>query len=274
MISINRAYAQFRWNSPSLQLVIVNVAVFVVLRLIAIVLRFSGVASGVDSVVDLLLLPHTFGEWILAPWTALTYMFVQYEPLHLIMNMLWLYMFGNILETVVSRSRFFATYICGGMLGALCYLLAGLAGNSFSAGLTGASASILAVMASAMVMMPNLRLRLILFGEMSLKVIGAIVVVLVVLANGLGNYSVHAAHLGGFLAGVAMGYAANGKLGTWNSLFQKSAMTKVKPESDVTLDQLLDKIRRSGFNSLTPAERVRLIKISSELQKNRNGEKG
>ena len=103
MIFIDKIAALLGRFSPSVILVMVNVAVFIVLRLIAIVLRFADVAGGIDSVVDSLLLPHTFGQWIYAPWTALTYMFVQYAPMHLIMNMLWLYMFGGIFDEGMGR---------------------------------------------------------------------------------------------------------------------------------------------------------------------------
>lgn len=272
MIFIDKIAALLRRFSPSVILVMVNVAVFIVLRLIAIVLRFADVAGGIDSVVDSLLLPHTFDQWIYAPWTALTYMFVQYDPMHLIMNMLWLYMFGGILDKMVSHRQFYATYIFGGIIGAFFYLILGSWFIPFSAGLTGASASILAVMASAVVMMPNLRLRLFLLGEVTLKVVAIIAILLVLIATGMGNFCVHAAHAGGFVAGIAMVYAwRKWPLETFR--FARKSISKSVDkceQSDATLDQLLDKIRRSGFNSLTRAERMRLIKISSELQKQSN----
>lgn len=272
MTFIDKIYNRLWRLSPSVILVIVNVAVFVVLRLIAIIIRFAGEQAGVDSVVNSLLLPHSFGAWVSAPWTALTYMFVQYEPMHLLMNMLWLYMFGHILDKVVSRRQLFATYIFGGIIGALFYLVIGTVGSQ-SAGLTGASASILAVMASAVVMMPDLKLKLLFFGEATLKVVCLIAILLVFIATGIGNYSVHAAHAGGLFAGVVIAFAARHKAFRMPSRVSVVSEKKITAECDASLDQLLDKIRRSGFNSLTPAERVRLIKISSELQKHHNESK-
>lgn len=268
MTSIDKIYGLFRRLSPLVILVVANVAVFVVLRIIAIIVRFVDMPNGVDAMVNSLLLPHTFSEWIYVPWTALTYMFVQYEPLHLLMNMLWLYMFGNILDKVVSRRQFFSIYLAGGIVGALSYLAVGSMIGATSAGLTGASASILAVMASAVVLMPALQLRLFLIGEASLKVVVLIAVVLVVLATGVGNYSVHAAHIGGFLAGVVAVCVIRHKLFFVGKSMRKPQSSKA--ESEAALDELLDKIRRSGFNSLTSSERVRLIKISSNLQKHSN----
>ena len=269
MTSINRIYSRLSWLSPSVLLVIANVAIFIMLRIIAIVIRFAGMSQEVDSIVDWLLLPSSFVDWVHAPWTALTYMLVQYEPMHLLMNMLWLYMFGNILDKFVSRSRFFAVYFIGGIAGAIAYLAVGAVLGSSSAGLTGASASILAIVAAAIVTVPNLKLRLFFFGEATMKVVGMIAVALFIITSGVANYTTQAAHIGGLISGAVMAYAMREN---WFALNRKNTSRTILNDSqcDASLNQLLDKIRRSGFSSLTQAERVRLIKISSELQKRSN----
>lgn len=268
MTIIDKFIGMMRRMSPAAILVTINVAVFVALRLAAVIIRFSHSAVSADSLVSALVLPRTAEAWLHAPWTAITYMFVQYDPLHLLMNILWLYMFGSILDRFVSGRRIFALYVGGGLCGAAGYLIANSVPSVFSEsiGLTGASASILAIMSAAMVLRPGMRLRLVLFGEASLKVVGLIAILLVILATGAGNYVTHAAHAGGFLAGIAFALLRLGKKRIPVRIISADGQQSAEPCQD-TLDELLDKIRRSGFSSLTPGERSRLFSLSANLQK-------
>lgn len=268
MTIIDKGIERMRRMSPAAVLVAINVAVFLVLRLIAIVVRFGFPDFSIDSLVGLLVMPRTLDAWLQAPWTAVTYMFVQYEPLHLLMNMLWLYMFGSILCGFIPRLRLYALYFAGGIFGAAGYLIANAmpSVSSGAVGLAGASASILAVMAAAMVMRPGMRLRLVLFGEASLKVVGLIAVLLVIIATGSESYGTHAAHAGGFFAGIMFALLRLGEKKRPVHMVVGDSFVDSEACTD-SLDELLDKIRRSGFSSLTSSERSRLISLSSNLQK-------
>lgn len=266
-----------RWCSlpVALKLVAVNAAVFVVLRLVATVIRFSVDAdvadTAVDSVVGSLLLPRTFPNWLHAPWTAVTYMFVQYDPMHLMMNMIWLYLFGAIAVRILPDRNIYGLYFLGGIAGAFCYIVVNAVdGGAGTLGLTGASASILAIMGASMMLAPGMKLHLVFFGEATLRIVGMIAILLVVIATGEGNYGTHAAHAGGLLAGVGYAYVLRGKTERKRGAEAVATHREMDPEAATpctdSLDQLLDKIRRSGFNSLTAVERARLIKISSNLQ--------
>lgn len=262
--------------TPAMTLIAINAAVFVALRLCATVMRFSGGVTDIDRVIDMLMLPSSW--WLVAarPWTVLTYMFVQYDAVHLIVNLIWLYMFVSLIErskTVAVRGkRIYALYLLGGIGGAAVYLLSGAA----TVGLVGCSACILALMGASIVLIPNNKLLLPLIGEVSLKVVCLIAILLVVIASGPENYGAHAAHCGGFFAGLAVAWR-------WRRLKVVSDVSVIASEpsgksrvniepklpdvDDEALDSLLDKIRKSGYGSLTPAERDRLFKISSNLQK-------
>lgn len=84
----------------------------------------------------------------------------------------------------------------------------------------------------------------------------------------------HAAHAGGLLAGMGYAYVLRGKTerkrGAQAAPAHREMDTETATPCTDSLDQLLDKIRRSGFNSLTAVERARLIKISSNLQNRRH----
>lgn len=278
MTNINRFGSLIRHLSVPLWIVIVNVAVFVGLRLTAIVLRFSASDLSVDSIIksiiDELMFSSSAGEIIQRPWTVLTYMFVQYDVVHLLINMLWLYAFAAVVAKAVGGRRLLALYIIGGIGGAMGYLAATyLYPSGVGSGLVGASASALAVMGAAMVRCPRQKFNLFFFGEVSLKVLGLIFLVLVVAATGSNKYGVHLAHGGGFAVGLALAFAwkrldANRrKLRPFIVVQPDGAyqQEKTAAESDASLDQLLDKIRTSGYASLSEAERRQLFKISSNL---------
>lgn len=249
-------------------MVAVNVAVFVVLRLIAIVMRFGYDGNSIDPVLDILMLSPQPAQLAVRPWTLLTYMFVQYDPLHLLLNMLWLWMFASVIRREAGGRRLWLLYLAGGIAGGSGYLLS--AGGN---GLVGSSAAVLAIMGAAMVMRPNVKFNLFLFGEASLKIVGLIAILLVIIATDFGDYGTHMAHGCGLAAGLILGVVYKRKSArTIPVIIQKVSPAPgrpitVKEESKPDLDGLLDKIRRSGYASLTPSEREQLFKISSDLQK-------
>lgn len=248
-------------------IIAVNAAVWVALRLVAAVINVGGIESvTIDTVIDRLVLPHSFSAAVLHPWTALTYMFVQYDVMHLMMNMLWLLLFARIAESVSGRAGLWALYVAGGLAGAVAYLLVPAGG----AVLIGASASVMAVMAYTVVRRPQARVKLVFFGDTSLRVVALIAVLLVALGSGVDNIGAHAAHAGGFAGGVLVALYAQHRAKA-KRVVKPSAPAAVNnniiEESTLSLDELLDKIRRSGFESLTPSERVRLFKISANLNR-------
>lgn len=285
-MAIDRISHFFARLSPALWLVTLNVVIFVGLRVAAIVLRFASPGSSIDSVLDLLMISPDIRLLIYRPWTLLTYMFVQYDVMHLVINMLWLYMFASVLQRVISPLRLRLAYIAGGVVGAAGYLMsAWLYPAAVGSGLVGASAAVLSIMAAAMILRPNLKFNLFLFGEASLKIVGLIALLLVVIATDMGDYGTHLAHAGGFIAGLALAlmWRSNSRRkptvilhsSTHRNLVVDTPKTKLSQpidladDSELTLDTLLDKIRRSGYGSLTEAERTKLFKISSDLQNRR-----
>lgn len=276
MTVIDRINGIVRRLPVALWIVAVNVAVFVGLRLTAIVLRFSGADMSIDTIIDELMLSSSGDDILHRPWTLLTYMFVQYDVVHLLINMLWLYAFAAVVAKAVGGRRLWAIYIIGGLGGATGYLAATyLYPSGVGSGLVGASASALAVMGAAMVRCPRQKFNLFFFGEVTLKVLGLIFILLVVAATGSDEYGCHLAHAGGLAVGIVMALrwkrsTAHARSRQFRPFIVSKPMpgtdkTKATPVSDATLDQLLDKIRTSGYGSLSEAERQRLFKISSNL---------
>lgn len=276
MTVIDRINGIVRRLPVALWIVAVNVAVFVGLRLTAIVLRFSGADLSINTIIDELMLSSSGDEILHRPWTLLTYMFVQYDVVHLLINMLWLYAFAAVVAKAVGGRRLWAIYIIGGLGGATGYLAATyLYPSGVGSGLVGASASALAVMGAAMVRCPRQKFNLFFFGEVTLKVLGLIFILLVVASTDSDEYGCHLAHAGGFIVGIVMALrwkrsSAHARSRQFRPFIVSNQMpgtdkTKATSVSDATLDQLLDKIRTSGYGSLSEAERQRLFKISSNL---------
>lgn len=245
-----------------------------------------------QSLISWLVLPAEWSRFILRPWTVLTYMFTQVSFLHLLFNMLWLLWFGRFFIYCTSEKRLLLTYICGGLTGVICFLaVCGTFNPVPGSYLTGASAAVLAVMTAASVMAPNIELNLLLLGPVRLKYVALLCIVLTFIGIGGGNAGGFSAHIGGVSFGLFAPSIFSRRLSRVtdimspiNNLIHKMRARKRKvpyifrePAShsspvlhsstndEERLDQLLDKVRISGYDSLSSAEKRELNSISSRL---------
>lgn len=226
-------------------------------------------------------LPLSFAGVATRPWTSVTYMFTQYAPFHLLANMLLLYFYASPSMRragQLSSMRLWGVYLLGGVAGALVALLACRIAAFQSPGLVGASAAVLAVMAYTTVRLPRIKAPLIFFGMVELRVLTLILILLVIIASGPSAVDVQAAHAGGFLAGAAFALwrrkaPANPSHGVPAQQPQPKPKASGAPSEPADaavpdnemLDILLDKIRRSGYNSLTEEERRKLQQLSQRI---------
>lgn len=262
-------------------LIAINVAVSLLIWAVGIagwIFRFD---SGFT--VSLLSLPADLSLLLSRPWTLLSYMVTHYSPLHLLFNMLWLYWFAILIDSLTPR-RFLLLYIGGGLFGAAAFILGcRLTGIPYGVTLCGASASVMALMTAAAVATPNRRISLLLFGSVRLKWIAVAAILLSFLGMGGGNAGGQYAHIGGVLFGLcAAPFILRKRSGNPKpaSATPRRPRTQPTPEGIASvarasegrlsdperLDQLLDKIRLSGFDSLSPSEKGELMAISSRLK--------
>lgn len=210
------------------------------------------------------------------PWTLLTYMLVHYSPLHLIFNLLWLYWFGQMLTDVRGDRALLVLFVGAGIAGGLLYVIVSvLSHNSAGAFLTGDSAAVLGVMTAVGILIPDRRVRLMFIGELRIKWLTLACILLTLLGGGNGGAATQAAHLGGVLWGllVALAYRNGWSIpkqtrlkashSTRNMRQTRQAMQQIDPHQ--RLDELLDKIRISGYHSLSEREKAELNHISSRL---------
>ncbi|WP_288308121.1 rhomboid family intramembrane serine protease [uncultured Muribaculum sp.] len=277
-----------KWKYGSLlyRIIFINIAVFILLHAFSLV---SGLINSTlaQAMLSKIGLPSSLWQLLMQPWSIITYMFTQYDLFHILFNMVWLYWFGEIFLITDTPKRLTALYFYGGISGGVLFMLAYAVLPVFehqTGFLIGASASVIAIVAASAILHPDYKVPLFFIGEVPVKWIAIITIAIDFISIGGNNGGGHISHIGGALAGVA--YAIAQRRGTDITKPFNRAMDKIcnifgttdpgnskkhyqKPAMSVnnTLDSLLDKIRRSGYNSLTIDEKKRLMELSNELHR-------
>lgn len=297
--TIETALKRFASATMLMKIVVINIAVFLVLNIISIVMIFAGEESGRFIVEQWVAIPGNFGRLARHAWTPLSYMFSQIEPLHLIFNMLWLYWFGIVFQLLSTPKRMIGLYLLGGLGGAALYLLA-VNTIPYFAGhgglLIGSSASVIAIVTATAIMAPDYRMNLLFLGAVSLKWIAIVTIGIDLLSVTGSNAGGHIAHLGGaavgaiFALGLKRGHditaPLNSLIDAIVNLFRRrpkvrparfrasGAPSAPRPKApsaasaadQAELDKILDKIKKSGYSSLTADERARLFDVSRRIK--------
>jgi membrane associated rhomboid family serine protease len=189
-------------------LVLVNVFVFVFLQLPlfhddpdSIVLDYGIIPAASSLGAD----PGAVA--IPIPVTYVTYMFLHGGWLHLIGNMLFLWVFGDNVEHATGRARFLVFYLCCGVAGGVAHSLA-MADST--APLIGASAAVAGIVAAYLMLFPNVKVWILLFMRIPVRlsakwVLGAwIVFQFVNLIFASDEQTAWWAHIGGLAAGAIL----------------------------------------------------------------------
>lgn len=273
---INKGY--FGGSRALAVLLAVNTAASILLWTSALVLKICGLDTSILYTISVL--PSDALSFALHPWTIITYSLAHFDPLHLLFNMLWLYWFGRMLADAERDAVIIWLYAGGAILGGIFYIaVSNISGASPGGYLAGASAAVLSVMTACALRMPERRINLFIFGEVRLKWFALVCIILTFIGLGRSELPVLSAHLGGILFGVSWFFirrriprrpatsktqAKAMKQRRINTQATVKAMNRNIPD-DVRLDQLLDKIRMSGYDSLTSKEKTELNYISSRL---------
>ncbi|SFC80581.1 rhomboid family intramembrane serine protease [Algibacter pectinivorans] len=265
------------------------IAINVVVFLLALILR-----------TDLIWfeLPSSFSSFIMKPWSIISYAFLHYDVWHILFNMLWLYflgrMFLNLFSAKMAINIYFLGAISGGLLFMFCYsLFPGVFGGSSR--LLGASAAVRALLIFLCAYMPNQEMRFFTF-SLKLWYVGAAIVALDVIGvfSGIkdpvyGNAGGNLAHLGGAILGYfyAKQLLSGNDIGKGFERMADSVVSMFKPSkkgplktvhknkgkvggytkadfnafnNQKKIDVILDKISKSGYDSLTSEEKEFLFR--------------
>ncbi|MGZ3931272.1 MAG: rhomboid family intramembrane serine protease [Bacteroidia bacterium] len=215
-------------------------------------------------------------------WTIFTYMFTHESTGHVLFNLLLLFFSGQMFYTLFGEKKLVYVYVMSGLCGGALLLLLGLVfpGTFFGSYLLGASAAIMGIIMVMAIYTPNLPVNVFLLFEMPYKYFAMMVFVLSTVVDFASNTGGKISHVGGAAFGLIYGYALkNGRDFSDFSFLprrkkqplkvvHKSAYTSSggRPKSDDEhyLDALLDKISKSGYDSLTKKEKEDLFKLSQK----------
>lgn len=299
---------EFEYGNTLTRVIIVNVVVFLLVNAIMISLYLFNRGIVPVFFYDLL---HSFSlgkSWehnLFHPWVIVTHMFLHQGFFHLLWNMLYLYWFGHIVGDLLGNHRVFPIYILGGLAGALVFFLTANYFPNIGDYALGASAAVMAVAVTAGVMAPDYIIRLVIFGEIRLKYIVAVLLLLDLIGVATTtNSGGHFAHLGGALMGFAyakmlrsgtdmatpvlrvlesfsnlghffrtgkrkqkrpgprLAYRNKSIAGSMSEKREASAVQHSSGNNQERIDQILDKIRLSGYDSLSEDEKAFLNNLS------------
>ncbi|WP_054851573.1 rhomboid family intramembrane serine protease [Olleya sp. ITB9] len=278
---------QLKYKYARLNVLEKIIAINVVVFLFALLLRRL-----VPILFVWLRLPSDFIDFLYKPWTIISYGFLHFDPLHMLFNMLWLYFLGRIMLNLFSPKMALNIYFMGIISGGLAFLLGyNLLPKLFlqPAYLIGASAGVRAILIFLCTYMPNKELRFFTF-NLKLWWIGAVLIGFDIINIFSGqNAGGNLAHLGGALLGFvyAKQLVKGQDIGTGFSRFmdwitgvfksrpstnlktvhkQKGKVAGYKKEefnqfnNQKKVDTILDKISKSGYDSLSKEEKEFLFK--------------
>ena len=271
----------------------INLGLFLLYRLL-LVLSFLFQYHDIDSLIqNYLYLPASSILFINRPWTIISYMFIHTDFFHLLFNMIWLYFGSKLFLQYFNGRQFLSVYILGGISGGLFYMLSynilpAFANNIHNSVLIGASASVLAVFIAVSSYSPNYKVLLPLIGNIQLKYIALSLIVLDLVNIEVSNAGGHISHLGGAIFGflyvgllkkgvdISVNFykfigcfsfsKKNKAKKTYNrkQRFNDDFFLSKKAEKQKKINLILEKISKSGYESLSKVEKEILFKESKK----------
>lgn len=251
-------HAFHRYNNAHVQLIIINVVVFIAIAILFVFPTISGFHTVADFVKTQVSIPLTFAEFITRPWTLITYMFVHSlgDIFHILFNMLVFYWFGRLFVEYLGSDKLVAAYVLGGLAGGIAFLLVynlvpfysdrlvtpvDLGDYQFP-GMVGASAAVYCVVVAIATLIPDYTFFLLFLGPVRIKYIAAFYIVVSFLGSIGSNAGGNIAHLGGALmgfiytkqlqSGVNWGSWVTATLQYIKDLFKTKPKVKVSYRSD------------------------------------------
>ncbi len=272
-------------------LIKINIAVWLIIAVIQVFIKLGGVSP--DAFADRFILPFLGAPsdlkvLLFYPWTLITYMFVHIDFFHILFNMMWLYWMGKIFLEYIDKKHIIWLYILGGISGYLFFaaafnLFPGFASVVADSRVIGASASVMAIMSAIAFYVPNYTINLLFIGRVKLIILALVLFIMDFLMISGDNAGGRIAHIGGALFGYL--YITAYKKGG-SSWFDISDLFRPKPKfrnvyrterplkdeeynmnkahNQSVIDSILDKISKSGYQSLSAEEKELLFKSSNK----------
>jgi membrane associated rhomboid family serine protease len=281
----------FKSGSSLIKLIYINLAIFVIVNIVEIIYFFLNRHDSYSAFLLSFAVPADLHLLIRKPWTLITYMFLHKNFLHILFNLLWLYWFGKIFLEYLDGKKLVGVYLLGGLSGALLYILTYNLFPVFFSQLKmsyalGASAAVMAIVISIAAYVPGYSVYLLFFGRVKIIYIAIIGFLVTSVFDFSINTGGKIAHIGGALFGYlfTLQYRRGRDITRGLNRFLSAVFGLFKPRSKVTvsyrksetdidynkrkkdeqteIDRILDKIAKSGYDSLTKEEKDLLFRQS------------
>lgn len=287
---------QFKTGTMTTRLIYINVAVFLIISIINVIIRLSApsVAVQLDHFVySVFTLKTSFKGFLTHPWGIITSIFTHFGLLHFAFNMLMLYSMGRLFEHYLGARKLLATYILGGLVGNALELLAQSSGIVPGTSVIGASGAVFSIIFALAAYVPTFQISIFGLFNINLRTLAIILFLVNILSIGTNSGTAYFAHLGGALFGYfairnqdSRSNILN-RFGNWfyglKNPFKKGPKIKVvkddfkknaaqmkdedynaaKKKHQERTNVILDKISKSGYESLTKEEKDFLFQQSN-----------
>ncbi len=271
--------AQYKFGGIAQKLIFWNIAVFLVSLLF-----FYQFGTGSFDFPNWIALSSDTSVFIFKPWTVLTYAFFHDGFGHIFFNMMVLNFSSTLFLTFFNQKQWLGLYILSAIFAGIVFVL-GYYLLHLSASIVGASGAIMAILVATTTYSPLMNVRLLLIGNVKLWHITLVILVIDLMQIRMDNSGGHIAHLAGaFFGFVYIKLLENGTdlskivsktINFFVNLFSKSTASPLKTvhknykkpiEKTVSriitkdkkqqqIDEILDKISRSGYDCLTKEEK-------------------
>lgn len=275
---------QYKMGGVAHRLIYWNVGCF----LVSLVF-FYDFKSGSFYFPDWVALSTELSAFGLKPWTFLTYSFFHDGFWHLLFNMVVFNFSSSLFLTFFTQKQLLGLYILSAIFAGIAFVTGYFILN-LSASIVGASAAIMAVLVAVTTYQPLMNVRLLLIGNIKLWHITAVILLLDLMQFRLDNTGGHISHLAGALFGFIfirvlqngtdLSQIVTGFIKFFTNLVKKSPSTPfrkvhknyakpaenraskiiTKDKAQQQIDEILDKISQSGYDSLTKEEKEFLFK--------------
>lgn len=285
MTLVDNFKSRFRSGNIVEKLIYINCIVFLVTLLTKVLLGLY--VNEYNFIIEWFSLDAEIDLLFTKPWALFSYGFLHANFIHILMNMIVLYYIGNLFLEYFTQKQLLNFYLLGTLFGGILFVFSQNyfpLFNGKTATLVGASAGISAIFIGIATYIPNYQIKLRFIGFVKLSYLAVIWIGLDVLGLIGNNSGGHFAHLGGALFGFLFIRKSNNNsnnsngslLSSFKNIFKrnkkplytvyKSKKKKKKTTSSNTdltqkqIDTILDKISKSGYDTLTKKEKEFLFK--------------
>lgn len=286
---MNRLVVFWKTSNLAVRIIVINVILFLLFHIVDIIFDISGSLSPNELMMNNIGLNSMYQIFLVKPWTLITHMFMHSGVFHLLFNMLMLFFTYRLFTQYFEDRDFFSVYFLSGISGAVLFLLAfnliPSLNNRVGTIAVGASACVYGTLAAICAYKPEERIRL--YGIFDIKLFWLLFIIIALnIINYRSNVGGYWGHFGGIFFGLAFAYYRKRYINIHKLLFpvyhfmferkrrsplkvvhrstKQFSTSNSKSSNEETLNLILDKISKSGYDSLTKEEKRILFDLSKK----------